>query len=108
MIDDKAGISAAAAKSHKQVIWDLQALGCLSHGGGGGIISPQHKGLCFPEHPAIPNFTVTRMQTEPSLNYVQTPAHVIIICTYGHTTCTLVRSAASSSPPSLSCSLSCI
>ena len=29
MIDDKTGISAATAKSHKQVIWDLQALSCF-------------------------------------------------------------------------------
>lgn len=29
MIDDKTRISAAAAKSHKRVIWDLQALNCF-------------------------------------------------------------------------------
>lgn len=30
MIDDESGITAATAKSHKQVIWDLEALSCFS------------------------------------------------------------------------------
>lgn len=42
MIDDKTGISAATAKSHKQVIWDLQALSCFHMAEEKGLESLAH------------------------------------------------------------------
>lgn len=81
MIDDKAGISAAAAKSHKQVIWDLQAPGCLSHGRGGGIISPPNtKGCASPQHPKFRSHTNANSRAGLNVMYTAqhtTPAHAI-------------------------------
>lgn len=60
MIDDNTGIFAATAKSHKQVMRDLQALSCFSHGRGGvlGTIGGLGIGRL---HPPCPTFTRTHV-----------------------------------------------